>query len=247
MNIDRRRFLYGAAAGGLALSGVAGDLALTRGKRRSTLRWTEQLSQGINVDDLGREYLTRYPEEADPSTLIAKLAAALPFLAPLTEWGTSAEPLREQMGRDFSQGQVVKMGGWLLSRTELRLCALTVAQQQMGSGVSGVYPRQRLPDGDEFHWIAPKATFTLPSDLSRLEFNLRSGAGVPQQVAVRIDGNLAGELTIVDPTWRRIQYVLRKRGDNGASRLEIDTTPPWKPENDFRTFGVGIDRDWRQT
>jgi hypothetical protein len=150
------------------------------------------------------------------------------------------------MRRDFLEGDVVDMGGWLLSRTELRLCALVAVQAQIETGASGVFPLQQGPDGKAVHWLAPRATFTLPSGLATLVFELRSGAAVSQRVAVRIDGRLADELLLSGPLWRSVRYPMRRR-EGPTVQLELETTPLWKPGNDFRTIGVGIDRDWNPT
>jgi len=60
---------------------------------------------------LGRAYLQRYPDEAVPNRL-AKLVPADPVLR------------IRQVRADFVAGQVVTLGGWILSRTECRFCAL---------------------------------------------------------------------------------------------------------------------------
>jgi hypothetical protein len=61
---------------------------------------------------------------------------------------------------------------------------------------------------------------------------------------VRIDGVIVGELPVWGREWQRTRYVVRPaRGS--ALQIDLSTTPEWKPGNDFRTMGVGIDRIWR--
>ena len=60
---------------------------------------------------LGKAYLQRHPDEALQSRL-ARLVPADPVLR------------SRQVQADFAAGQVVTLGGWLLSRTECRYCAL---------------------------------------------------------------------------------------------------------------------------
>lgn len=60
---------------------------------------------------LGRAYLQRYPEEASQSQL-ARLVPADPGLR------------AHQVRADFVAGEWVTLGGWVLSRTECRYCAL---------------------------------------------------------------------------------------------------------------------------
>ncbi len=67
---------------------------------------------------VGAEYLRSTPEERDPALLAQRLASGL---AP-------GAPLRPQLARriraDFEQERVVSLRGWVVSRTEARLCAL---------------------------------------------------------------------------------------------------------------------------
>jgi len=76
---------------------------------------------------VGREYLRSVPEEADARLLVdlicsgqaaarANLVGA--NLKELREW------LRHQQRQDFEHGRIVKVRGWILSETEVRLCAL---------------------------------------------------------------------------------------------------------------------------
>jgi hypothetical protein len=59
---------------------------------------------------LGRAYLQRHPEEAQCQ--LAKLVPADPGLR------------TRQVRADFVAGECVTLGGWILSRTECRYCAL---------------------------------------------------------------------------------------------------------------------------
>ena len=60
---------------------------------------------------LGRAYLRRYPDEASQRRL-ARLVPGDPVLR------------ARQVRADFAAGRVVTLGGWVLSRTECRYCAL---------------------------------------------------------------------------------------------------------------------------
>lgn len=63
---------------------------------------------------VGRAYLRRHPAEADVALLRAALAADL----------GDPERLRARVRGDFEREAVVRVQGWVLSRTEARLCAL---------------------------------------------------------------------------------------------------------------------------
>lgn len=67
---------------------------------------------------IGREYLRVTPDEADRDRLCAMLwpADALP--------GSLGEALARRQRADFAEGRTVRLRGWILARTEARLCAL---------------------------------------------------------------------------------------------------------------------------
>jgi hypothetical protein len=72
------------------------------------------------LSELGQIYLEQYPEEA-----------SLPHLRNLLSYrdqGTSSAKMRSRLLQmidlDFGQNQMICLKGWLLSKTEGRLCAL---------------------------------------------------------------------------------------------------------------------------
>jgi hypothetical protein len=71
---------------------------------------------------LGGLYLAAAPGEADP----ARLQRVLGLDAARDRAGgaDALERLRARHRADFAEGDVVVLQGWLLSRTELRMCAL---------------------------------------------------------------------------------------------------------------------------
>jgi hypothetical protein len=240
MKIDRRTFLVGV--GGTLAAGAAAERTTAWARRRAVGQWVERLSVSASARDLGTEYLTRHPDEGDRSILLGRLAGLVPPLALLGNGERTPGGFNEQVRRDFLDGDIVRMGGWLLSRTELRLCALVALDRDQELGVHGVFAPQELENGDTLYWTAPAARFTVPADTS-LEFRLRSGAREPQRVTVRIDGVVVGELPVWGREWQRTRYVVRPaRGS--ALQIDLATAPEWKPGNDFRTMGVGIDRIW---
>ena len=71
---------------------------------------------------IGREYLRQYPNEKNMDVLYKSLK-----IVPLHNEIEKSEVclcLADKMENDFSRGDVINLQGWLLSRTELRLCAL---------------------------------------------------------------------------------------------------------------------------
>jgi len=76
---------------------------------------------------LGRLYLNRYPDEDS----LDALASHLPLQTRNegsadhgTELGALHDQVRSQIRRDFESGNCVRIDGWVLSRTEARVCAL---------------------------------------------------------------------------------------------------------------------------
>ena len=67
---------------------------------------------------VGQVYLQEHPEEADVEALFGKIGAA--HLSPKERTPVIAGQIRA----DFAAGRVVTADGWVLARTEARLCAL---------------------------------------------------------------------------------------------------------------------------
>ena len=244
MTISRRTFLIGT--GGVLAVGIATKRATERARQRPVVQWAEDISGTTSTEDLGIEYLTRNPAEADRAVLFSHLASLVPSISLLGGTERASDWFHEQVYRDFLEGDILRMGGWMLSRTELRLCALVALEGVEQTGTSGVFSPQPLPNGDTLYWTAPVARFTLPEGSSALELKLQSGTREPQRVTVRIGGETVAELLVWGRAWQRAYYVMRHSGDS-ALEIELITTPEWKPGNDFRTIGIGLDRIYRNT
>lgn len=80
---------------------------------------------------LGRRYLALAPAEADPGRLLHALSKDHADLAAASRTGADIE-IRAILGRcrqrDFAAGNTVLVDGWILSRTEARLCALVALE-----------------------------------------------------------------------------------------------------------------------
>lgn len=76
---------------------------------------------------IGREYLRRVPNEAN-ATLLVDLISSSSAERRLELTKADTKKLREllllQQRQDFEDGRIVKVQGWILSETEVRLCAL---------------------------------------------------------------------------------------------------------------------------
>ena len=127
LRFSRRTFLVGLAAGivgaalGLRLYWSGGSAT------REAMRLAGVLRHPDSAALLGRLYLAGHPQEADAARLVMLIGAAPgPALTPVA--AATDEDLRdgldERIRNDFIGGATVAVGGWLLSVTEARLCAL---------------------------------------------------------------------------------------------------------------------------
>jgi hypothetical protein len=76
---------------------------------------------------VGQAYLRTASAETDERRLVALVCEALPggrAGAALSTTRQLHDHVRDAQRRDFAQGRVVRVDGWILARTEARLCAL---------------------------------------------------------------------------------------------------------------------------
>lgn len=113
--------LLGLSAGNLRPSLATAPQGLA--ERLVKLHGAQSSAQAV-----GRAYLSLVPAESDPSTLLALICSP----GPENRDGTAdldGEGLRDRLmcqhKRDFLEGRTIRIRGWVLSRTEARLCALT--------------------------------------------------------------------------------------------------------------------------
>ena len=238
MKLSRRTFLI--ATGGVITVGFAAERATGWARRRPVLHWAATVAGAPALGDLGVEYLTRTPGEDDWNVLLSRLAGLVHPASLLGGAERAAVGFNDQVRRDFREGDILRMGGWLLSRTELRLCALVALEVTRQTGAIGVFSPQRLPDGDDLFWTAPNAHFVLPASATSLEFQFQSFAPGQQRVVVRINGQTIDELP-AERRWLRARYPTKSSGESTFA-VDLLTTPEWKPRNDFRTLGIGLDR-----
>lgn len=120
--LSRRRFARGMIAAvigsvavalpGLARAASAPDLAALVGRRESAER-------------VGRRYLAMLPADIDRSHLLKTSPTLRRALrATPREPQVAARLLRHGIDDDFRRADTVVVDGWVLARTEARLCAL---------------------------------------------------------------------------------------------------------------------------
>lgn len=107
-----------AVLGALLLPALAGSARPRERNRGTRGALASLLPHAASAAAVGARYLRDHPEERD---------AALPLAsAPPREPRAQARlrrQLRRESARDFQRGAVVRVDGWVLSRTEARLCA----------------------------------------------------------------------------------------------------------------------------
>jgi hypothetical protein len=127
-HVDRRRFLYWTACGLGLLAGERRSLRHASSQRRpithaAVVRLFDHLESARVI---GRTYLQRYPHEASVLELETRLAHSLNDRPIGHHAGRAALAgmLAETIRKDFAADRIVTLHGWVLSRTEARLCAL---------------------------------------------------------------------------------------------------------------------------
>lgn len=125
---SRRDILRQFTCGGLLVSLPASVLAQPAGNLSPTLvsRLSRFYSNRESARVIGRRYLDLAPSEAAPEHLMALICRSRENSARLARANTGQlrEFLLDQQRTDFARGRTVTIDGWVLSETEVRLCAL---------------------------------------------------------------------------------------------------------------------------
>jgi hypothetical protein len=126
LRLTRRTVLAGLAA---VIVGAAIGVRLYWSRdsaTREAVRLAGVLKHPDSAARLGRLYLDDAPLEADAKRLVTRLGVSGPTMPPIS--AATEEALRASLDarirNDFINGDTVSVGGWLLSITEARLCAL---------------------------------------------------------------------------------------------------------------------------
>lgn len=116
----RRQF--GLAAATFATLGIAHASASTPrgGDSALDVEINRLFSDPAGAAEVGRRYLAAYPSKNSRAALLADLIETNSMCAP----SASEHPFALWQQRDFRDGAVVQLDGWILARTEVSLCAL---------------------------------------------------------------------------------------------------------------------------
>jgi hypothetical protein len=93
------------------------------------------LSEVDSARVVGREYLRHHPDERDPEHVQHDLTVALGGRLEAFDPAALRERVRRRVRQDFAENQITLVDGWILSNTEVRLCALAAlcAGERIGS------------------------------------------------------------------------------------------------------------------
>ena len=123
-----RRFILAAAALGASLSShQARSLVSMRHSNGAAMRLLTLVAAPASALEIGRIYLAQCPEEEGIVTLTRLILSSMSLNSgDLAALDCQALPARvtSRVRTDFERGVTVEIGGWILSRTEARLCAL---------------------------------------------------------------------------------------------------------------------------
>jgi hypothetical protein len=77
------------------------------------------------LEEIGKAYLAKFPDDNNIDTLVRKLMKAHPGTDPLGKEELTSF-FRKEIAADFINDRVLVISGWVLSTTEARQCALYV-------------------------------------------------------------------------------------------------------------------------
>ncbi|MCH2170603.1 hypothetical protein MK489_07445 [Myxococcota bacterium] len=123
-SLTRRGFVRGIAL----VSAGMGLGMWSAGCRRApagALELALELSDPASAPVLGRAYLRLHPGENDPRALAQALFPGLATAPGEFDGSRAAREYLERIRVEFASGETVRVGGWVLARSEARLCALT--------------------------------------------------------------------------------------------------------------------------
>jgi hypothetical protein len=126
--LSRRDMLRHLTYGGLTISLPASALARPAGDVSPPLasRLARLFPNGKSARAIGRRYLDLAPSEARPERLTALICRSEENYARLAraDTGQLRSILLGQQRADFARGRTIMIDGWILSETEVRLCAV---------------------------------------------------------------------------------------------------------------------------
>lgn len=118
---------------GLAVGSITTALPAVATRSEAILRpdladaLTDLIRHPASAAIVGAAWLAEYGEGISAADLARQLDERLDFARTAPRNGVTASDLVELIRADFVSGDVVNLQGWILSRTEARICALYAA------------------------------------------------------------------------------------------------------------------------
>jgi len=128
--MNRKTFIFLSVAGAATLATPIAGCRHYSDTVLSTLATPDFLGHicdAKTIGNIGSAYRTSIPEESRKSDLIDIL---LKDIQGTPNAPRLAQLLKDRVGHDFATDNVVTIGGWVLSRTEARQCAIYSFSQQ---------------------------------------------------------------------------------------------------------------------
>ena len=118
MTMDRRRFVQVTAVGIVAV--VTNEACGSEGVRELAHPALVEMFGPERTREIGTLYRAAVPQESTAAALRSAISSSRP-----TGFALSFRPpIETQVHDDFEDGRTILVGGWVLSQTEARQCAL---------------------------------------------------------------------------------------------------------------------------
>lgn len=118
MMMDRRRFVQATAVGIVAV--VTNEACASEGVRELAHPALVEMFGPERTREIGTLYRAAVPQESTAAALRSAISSSRPNGIALS----FRRPIDTQVHDDFEDGRTIIVGGWVLSQTEARQCAL---------------------------------------------------------------------------------------------------------------------------
>ncbi len=119
--MKRRTFVQNLLAAGV-FSGISGQIQLPQNPHDTAALYTPEIlhlfDDPTEVVEIGNTYLALNPTHADEQVLVEHMKGRFFDQHP------SGKTLADQVKKDFTDGDIIQLKGWILSQTEAQQCAL---------------------------------------------------------------------------------------------------------------------------
>ena len=126
MRPTRREFLVGLFVA--VVVGNVSKLLAPRTTEETAEALLSTLPNRASARAIGRVFLEERSEERSRDRLIRKILGDDRDGSALADPGALRVYLRDRIRRDFARSETIELDGWVLSLTEVRLCALATTQ-----------------------------------------------------------------------------------------------------------------------